>query len=467
MNKHLEKLVDQSLNTIRENAGSNPAVSFSGGKDSLVVLDLARKIGIRKAVFCDTTIAFKETLQYVKSIASNYQLDFEIIKAPRSFFELAEKVGFPSRRLRWCCEVFKFAPLSRYVVENNISALITGLRRDESNRRKHYLVTDENPLIPTLQINPILSWTEKDVWNYIKEFRLPPNPLYDEGFNRIGCWLCPFQTAEEWKRVEEVFPEKMRKLRRKLKKTVASSGQLGVRSLDDYVENYGWTSNAHPQVSIICGFLRRASDSVVVEFEKKEYLERVMPLLSILTDQYRISGNMLRLPHAEIVPLKILVEKAVNCVGCGACLSLCRHSALFLDNGKLSVHGERCLRCGECLRTNRLRGACVFRNYAPVRLQLKTLSTYDQKEFDIRYSRICGSQKAGIVRTQISINAIRRHVLELGDVVQLEDSLLVRNASFSAMFRPNNGLLEITVLNKKGKLVDSLWRIRNFLSHTG
>ena len=85
----------------------NIAVSFSGGKDSLVALDLAVRVGIQNAVFIDTTIEFEETKKYVNEIRDYYGIKFDVVKAPRDFFTLAEKIGFPSRRFRWCCDRWK------------------------------------------------------------------------------------------------------------------------------------------------------------------------------------------------------------------------------------------------------------------------------------------------------------------------------------------------------------------------
>ena len=84
------------------------AVSFSGGKDSLVTLDLAIRSGISKAVYCDTTADFDETIPYVKKVRSFYGIDLETRRGTADFFDSIEHVGLPTRRARWCCEVHKY-----------------------------------------------------------------------------------------------------------------------------------------------------------------------------------------------------------------------------------------------------------------------------------------------------------------------------------------------------------------------
>jgi len=107
----------------------NIAVSFSGGKDSLVAVDLALRSGIDRVVFSNTTIEFDETIHYVEKIGSYYDTQIDIIKAPITFFEMVDYVGLPSRRFRWCCDVFKFGPLARYAKQYNLFGFITGLRK--------------------------------------------------------------------------------------------------------------------------------------------------------------------------------------------------------------------------------------------------------------------------------------------------------------------------------------------------
>ena len=177
------------------------AVSISGGKDSLVALDLSYRVGIRKFVFGNTTLTFPGTEEYLKNLERYYDIEIEQVRPPRDFFDLVNDIGFPSQRLRWCCEVYKFGPFSNYVLKNKTKSLITGIRADESRKRQNYSAVSRNPLIPTTQINPIITWTTEEVWHYIKYYDLPYHPLYNQGYERLGCWMCPFQKPEGFRRL--------------------------------------------------------------------------------------------------------------------------------------------------------------------------------------------------------------------------------------------------------------------------
>ena len=183
------------------------AVSISGGKDSLVALDLSYRIGIKKFVFGNTSMTFPKTEEYVKKLESFYDIEIIQVKPPREFLDLVSDIGYPSQRLRWCCEVYKFGPLANYVLKERIKFMITGIRSEESRKRRNYSKVGKNPLIPATQINPILDWNTKEIWEYINYYNLPYHPLYDKGYDRLGCWMCPFQKVEGFEGLKEFFPE--------------------------------------------------------------------------------------------------------------------------------------------------------------------------------------------------------------------------------------------------------------------
>jgi phosphoadenosine phosphosulfate reductase len=97
------------------------------------------------------------------------------------------------RNQRWCCKYVKEAGGFGRIV-------ITGVRRDESTTRKNY--SDIRAYIKSkkeqkIMIYPIANFSEYDVWQYIRENNLPYCSLYDEGFDRLGCVLCPFNNDIE------------------------------------------------------------------------------------------------------------------------------------------------------------------------------------------------------------------------------------------------------------------------------
>ncbi len=363
-----------ALSELRSIVDSNTAISFSGGKDSLVALDLAVRAGIKQAVFVDTTIEFEETSHYVSIVEDFYGIDLTIVRAPIDFFSLVELLGFPSRRFRWCCEVFKFAPLSDYSRRRKIEYFITGLRKNEHFRRRKYKIKDTNPLVVAKQFNPVIDWTAQDIWDYILKYNLPVNPLY-ERFERIGCWCCPFRTDEDWRLLQEFYPEKMKQL----KKALTSYAQkLGIKDMNEFVNEFGWTKWASPIEKVTGGlFSSRSSGGenqidLIFSGDNEGQIQRILNILPILTFDFFAAEKKLRVILDEHLTKKlgILIEKAINCVGCGACTSTCRRGALYLKDSSICVDESICVHCLRCLNTGILRGACVARNYSPRRVCL-------------------------------------------------------------------------------------------------
>lgn len=352
----------------------NTAVSFSGGKDSLVALDLAVRAGIKRAVFVDTTIEFEETFHYVSIIRDFYDIDFAIVQAPTDFFSLVKLIGFPSRRFRWCCEVFKFAPLSDYSRQREIDYFVTGLRREEHFTRQDYQITDNNPLVIARQFNPIINWTTQDVWKYIWKYNLPINPLYEQ-FKRVGCWCCPFRTNKDWRILQEVYPEKMDQLKDAL---LNYSQQIGIKDVHKFVHEFGWTKWASPIERVTGGLFSpctvedKKQIDLMFSANNENQIQKIIDILPILTRDFFNFGKKLRVTLDKSLTKKLntLIEKAINCVGCGACTSTCAEGALYLKGSCICVDESSCTHCLRCLNTKILRGACVVRNYSSSRICL-------------------------------------------------------------------------------------------------
>jgi len=179
--------VEYALNLIRDSLDryENVAVACSFGKDSMVAVHLARRVKPDIPVFCITT-PFKppETDTYRERMAKAWNLNLKV-------FKQEDDIGAGDQRL-WetdpdrCCDYFKVEP-TRQAVED-LDAWICGLRRTEGQTRTDYdFVETRGGLI---KINPILDFTEADVWLYHALHAIPPHPLYAEGFRSLGCAPC-------------------------------------------------------------------------------------------------------------------------------------------------------------------------------------------------------------------------------------------------------------------------------------
>ncbi|MFX0168062.1 MAG: phosphoadenylyl-sulfate reductase [Candidatus Hodarchaeota archaeon] len=158
------------------------AVACSFGKDSLVVLALAREVKPDIPVFSvltpmkpPETFAFKEELEHFWNInISVYMADQEPI--PDLWKTDPDQ----------CCQIFKVEPTLEAL--KGLDAWITGLRRTEGRTR-----TDFEPFEVcngTMKVNPILDWTELDIWRYTAIFGVPVNPAYQKGYRSLGCAPC-------------------------------------------------------------------------------------------------------------------------------------------------------------------------------------------------------------------------------------------------------------------------------------
>ena len=104
-----------------------------------------------------------------------------------TFWDGIRKNSPPLRRLRWCCDVLKKNPSKHIPMKHRVM----GIRKEESRSRA------EKPRVDVLrgkqvQYKPIFDWKEWHVWEFIDHFSLPYPSIYDEGFERIGCVICPF-----------------------------------------------------------------------------------------------------------------------------------------------------------------------------------------------------------------------------------------------------------------------------------
>lgn len=179
-------------------------VAFSGGKDSVVVIDLVKRSGVKYDAHYNITGIDPPELFYF--IRDKYP-EVERHSPEITIWKLIEKKMMPPTRLaRYCCQFLKEGGGADRTV-------ITGVRWGESVRRSKRKMTEacfrDNRKI---YLHPIIDWSDRDVWNYIHQEGLEYCSLYDEGFKRLGCIGCPMGNAEQrrmqfqrWPKYEEKY----------------------------------------------------------------------------------------------------------------------------------------------------------------------------------------------------------------------------------------------------------------------
>lgn len=185
----------RAIKILRMYRGDDPIeVSYSGGKDSDVILALTKMAGIPyRAIYKNTTIDPPYTVQHCKDNG------VEVVMPKERFLDIIARKGSPTRRARFCCEVLK-----EYKILDNA---VQGIRRSESTKRaKNY--AENEPVIcrnysKSEHVNvylPILDWSDKDVADFINVHVIKCHPLYyneDGKFcveRRLGCIGCPMQS---------------------------------------------------------------------------------------------------------------------------------------------------------------------------------------------------------------------------------------------------------------------------------
>lgn len=158
-------------------------LAYSGGKDSDVILALAKMSGVKfDAHYNLTTVDPPELVWHIKTHS-----EVEIHRPKETMWQLIVRKRMPPTRLkRYCCETLKEGG-------GNGRRVLTGIRAEESPKRaKRQMVESCYKDTTKRYVHPIIDWSSKDVWEFIRTNKIPYCKLYDEGWKRLGCVMCPY-----------------------------------------------------------------------------------------------------------------------------------------------------------------------------------------------------------------------------------------------------------------------------------
>lgn len=193
-------------------------LAFSGGKDSVAIKKLANMAQVKyDAHYNVTSVDSPELIYFIRKHHPDVIWDY-----PRypdgtriTMWDLIVRKGFPpTRKIRYCCEKLKeTGGKGRFVVTGvrwaesaRRANSRAGLEIGKGRKREHFdpdnpdnaQLTEFCPTKGSFVLNPIIDWSNEDVWEFIKYYQLPYCCLYDEGYTRLGCIGCPMSNHQEY-----------------------------------------------------------------------------------------------------------------------------------------------------------------------------------------------------------------------------------------------------------------------------
>ena len=407
-NQHsLEILEREAIKFIERSAErfKKHLVAYSGGKDSLVTLDLVAHSKVDfEIIFSDTALEYPETLENLKHIEEKYQKQILVHRNESwNFWERFKQFGPPSRNSRWCCKSAKLSPINE-IMENipSVEEILCyiGKRRYESLGRSREPRVSKNPWIPKqVTAAPINNWNAFEVFLYIHKHNLTKylNPLYNQGFIRIGCWVCPASSLSDFEIMKESHPNLFMQLNKELLKIQDYQGlpkqyttwglwrwKYFPQKIIDLLkaENVTYTSSHNPNLNeqnltfqfttqispcIKGGFSTLLSANQMFDLSRIKKLIPILGptehnteldilsiklkngLISIFCDgSILIKNSSMNALKEQVSSLVRILYRVTLCDGCGACTYSCTEKALVVKSGVINVIESRCIHCLEC-----------------------------------------------------------------------------------------------------------------------
>ncbi|AMH94908.1 phosphoadenosine phosphosulfate reductase family protein [methanogenic archaeon ISO4-H5] len=388
-------------------------VSFSGGKDSLASMLLTMDAGVDvPPMFINTGLELDETVRYVHDFAERHNVKLVEQEPPKdAFYGNLVYFGPPAKDYRWCCKTNKLGPTVAAITKNYPNGVLSfiGQRKYESEARHEKPRVWQNPWTPgQIGASPIQSWSAIHVWLYIFYKKEPFNYWYAHGLDRIGCLMCPASDMadldtirsassqysrwdsyltdysqkiglpEEWKKyglwrwksapqsvkeeIKRVTGKEVPPMKASRALDPAEDGPVAVKVQDGYSPcTMGYSIEAALSRPIDLSVLEPFTHALgwVIKYDRDEDViyanyTTFYGAGSITTKAFTQEDAKQNIDHAVQ-----LIARAFNCVGCGLCAARCEEHALYMEGGKVHIHGDDCIFCMKCY------GPCPAVNFAP------------------------------------------------------------------------------------------------------
>ena len=363
--------------------------SFSGGKDSQVILDLCTRALLPstfQVIYSDTGYELPHSLKLYEEVKEYYnekypELLFRTARNHEKVLNYWDKIGTPSDTHRWCCSVMKTAPLYRMlkIEGTNKQAKVLafeGTRGEESNKRSTYerigKGVKHNGVI---NARPIYFWSSTEVYLYLFLNKLPINPAYRFGKPRVGCLICPFSSEWDDMIVNKCYPNEVAPF---VERIVSYAEARNIPNMDEYVKGHKWklrASGKFMDVNPSITFEQKKTD-LKVKIERSALRpETWIPVLGkcTLSERNHILYGELR-NKTDVYPFEIktlgndkyevdfhnlkdvvytshikkALYKSTYCINCEACEVECPTGALSVYP-KVKIETSKCIHCLKCL----------------------------------------------------------------------------------------------------------------------
>ncbi len=375
-------------------------VSYSGGKDSQVVLDLVSRTLSPDdyiVIFTDTTMEipptyemYEKTKEYYTSIYPN--LKFYVARNEKHSLELWKVFGPPSRILRWCCSVYKTSPQVRLIKALNpgkdkIKTLVfDGVRADESARRGGYArIVNEAKHIAFTNSHVAINWNNAEIFLYIfktmKKDKLDSfiNKGYRYGLERVGCSICPFGSPWSEFITKQAFPEIAEGYLEIIEEHIRHLGLEEENEIQRYIEEGGWKKRCGGEGverdGVCVNMLEDSGSFKAVISNPRENIYEWLKILGNMNykkennntlcelsfDSEIFNISISTLPNKLVVDytsntnnenflnkLKKVIYKTAFCIHCGVCEAECTSRALRVFP-KVKINQNKCRHCFSCL----------------------------------------------------------------------------------------------------------------------
>lgn len=196
LRKEVEGLsTKELLGFLIQKYGDKMALASSLGAEDQVLTEMITSISKDAKIFTlDTGRLFPDTYQLIHRTNVKYGIKMNLYFPEREAVEdMVKSEGInlfydSVEKRKQCCNTRKIAPLLRAF--SDLDVWICGLRKEQSVTRTEMEVVEWDSNNNMIKINPLIEWSEQDVWDYIKENGIPYNPLHDKGYPSIGCEPC-------------------------------------------------------------------------------------------------------------------------------------------------------------------------------------------------------------------------------------------------------------------------------------